>query len=80
MVPERRSDDQRIDEIHQDIKDIKQILQGERGLCVRVAVVERSNEATQKELVDHKKSHWAFATIVVGLAGIVAGAIKKIGG
>lgn len=54
---DRRAQDKRIVEMHGDIKEIKNILQGEQGVCVRLSVCERSNEAIQKELTDHKDNH-----------------------
>ena len=57
MGEERRQEDKRIDEIHTDVKEIRNILQAENGVCVRLSVCERSVEATQKELEDHKANH-----------------------
>ena len=51
---ERRSEDSRISEMHSDIKEILGKL---NNVCVEVAVVKRSNEATQRELEDHKEYH-----------------------
>ena len=56
-LEDRRATDKRIEEIHNDVKEISRVLQGENGICVRLAVCERSNKATQKELEDHKENH-----------------------
>ena len=48
MSEERRQEDKRIDEIHTDVKEIRNILQSENGVCVRLSVCDRSVEATQK--------------------------------
>ena len=57
MGEEKRTDDKRINEIHADVKEIRTILQGEQGVCVRLSVCERSNAAIQAEIDDHKEMH-----------------------
>ena len=57
MSEERRQEDKRIDEIHEDVKQIRNILQAENGVCVRLSVCERSIESTQKDLTEHKDNH-----------------------
>ena len=54
MQEERRTEDARITEMHSDIKEILGKL---NDVCVKVAVIERANEATQNELEDHKEYH-----------------------
>ena len=51
MSEERRADSQ---EMHDDIKEIKNLLQNENGLCVRMKASEVKTESIQSELTEHK--------------------------
>ena len=66
---EQRKDDVRISEIHADVKELVKSM---GDICVKVAVCERANEATQKELTDHKTTHQqnkenGFRVVDIGL-------------
>jgi hypothetical protein len=63
----------KVEEIAKDVRAIRDILQGADGICVRLSVAERSNEATQKELQDHKSNHWQFTSFIVGVVGVIVG-------
>ena len=54
---ECRITDRRIESIHKTVEDIRNILQAENGVCVRLSVCERSNAAIQAEIDDHKEMH-----------------------
>lgn len=76
MSEERRREDKRIEEIAENVQKIHDVLLSEQGVCVRLSVAERSIEATQKELTDHKSNHWQFAGIIVTAAGVVVAAFE----
>ena len=69
----RRNDDKRLDEITETVREIRNILQAENGVCVRMSVAERSIEATQKELSDHKSGHWQFSGILIAAVSAIVG-------
>ena len=53
-MEERRSEDKRIEEIHSDVKEIRNVLQSENGICVRLSVNEQAVQSVQNELTEHK--------------------------
>jgi hypothetical protein len=71
---ERRSYDGRLDEIAEKLDKLVDIMQGENGILVTVREVKTKGESCQKELTEHKTSHWQFTGVVVGAVGaIIAG-------
>lgn len=57
MSEDRRADDERFIYIKESLKEIKETLTGNNGLCDRMAIVETKQESTQKELSEHKFNH-----------------------
>lgn len=80
MGENRRIKDTRIEEIHKDVKEIRDILLNEQGVCVRLSVSERANESTQKELTEHKSNHWQYIIVLTAIAGVAVGIIELIKG
>jgi len=54
---ERRAADKRIEAIQKTVEDIRNILQSEHGICVRMSIVESRIQSTQTELSEHKEDH-----------------------
>lgn len=50
----RRNDDQRLDEISENVREIRTMLQ---SVCLEVREVKTKNESCQKELTEYKGDH-----------------------
>ena len=66
MSEERRREDQRIDDMHSDIKEILRVLNGEQGICVRMGQAETRINSMQAELTEHKENKFRVMDIVLG--------------
>lgn len=80
MTGDRRAEDKRIEDIAGMVKEIRDILQAENGVCVRLSVAERSIEATQKELSDHKSVGFRVVDIVLAAGVFVVGILEWLRG
>ena len=81
---DRRAEDERIEQIHDMVKEIHQrqieitlpMLEKHekviRDINDRIITVEKQGESTQKELTEHKSNHWQFSGIVVAISGVFA--------
>jgi len=69
----RRSDDKRLDEITETVKEIRNILQGENGVCVMLREVKVKGESCQREITDHKNGHWQFTGILIAAVSAIVG-------
>ena len=56
MMTEQRKEDQRINEIHENVQKIFSTLMGENGICVRVSVSEKAIDSIQNELTEQKET------------------------
>ena len=68
MSEDRRQEDKRIDEIHTDVKEIRNILQSENGVCVRLSVNEKAVDSLQNELTDPNGVKWYETINTSGVA------------
>jgi hypothetical protein len=68
----------KIDEMAEMIKDIRNILQGENGICVQLREVKTKGDSCQKELTEHKASHWQFSSVIIGVVGAVVAVFEWV--